>query len=495
MNEEKETLKKQKLINDSYLLIIISFLAFYLRFYRLDQISLWTDECLTYWIATKESLERTLDYALGTSQQPLYYLFIHLWIKLFGKSELSLRFPSLIFGLVSIFMTYKLSYLLFKSKEGGIISTCLIAFSVFHISHSQDARPYVLAALLSILSTYYFIKVLEKDNLRNMIFYLIFSTLLIYTHSQGGFTLIAQAIFTFILWPSKKETNYVNHGTCLLLQFITFLLFLPWLFNIVIRIKNPDTVVFWIPQVSLIRVFRTFTEYLSGSYIIFFLFLCFIIAGLYLTKNKKSTYLLLLLFLVPILMLYGISKLYKPAYVERFTFCALIPYLILVAQGIEEIRKIVKAPFVILLILISLSLWFLPIRNYHKNFYPFVYKTINWRDFSKYIDRNITKDDLLILDSPFIKGLIFNYYPIRSNIKVTGFPYIFISMVNYEVISNQLDPLLKENKRVCLVKYHAEDKKGFIEKKIKESFKLTSVSNINQTPGWEQLSVRFFERK
>ncbi len=146
--------KLQKFTKIIYLIIIL-FLALSLRVFKLDHNSLRTDECLTFWIASEESLSQLLTVVIGTKQQPLYYLLIHFWIKIFGTSELSLRLPSVIFGIASVFMTYKLSRILFKSQEVGIISSCLAALSVMNINYSHDVRPYTLALFLSLISIYF----------------------------------------------------------------------------------------------------------------------------------------------------------------------------------------------------------------------------------------------------------------------------------------------------------------------------------------------------
>ncbi len=316
-------------------------------------------------------------------------------------------------------------------------------------------------------------KVLERDSLKNMFFYLISSILLIYTHSQGAFTLLAQSIFAVSMWLLKKKNNTFNWRTWLFLQLIVLFLFLPWLLNL-IRIISEDlnAFLYWVPQVTISRVLFTLTDYYASSFAVFYVSLCLIIVSLFLAKDKMPIYLLFLIFLIPFLILYFTSILWKPVYVDRYTFCAHTPYLILVASGIEEIRNRIKIPLIIVLIFLSFSLWFLCINNYYKTYYPFLYKNLNWKDVTKFIDNNAKKDDLLIPDAYFIKSLIFNYYPIKKDIKVIGFDYPFISKATYADISNELDPALKKSKRVWLIKFHSDDKNRYIVRKINESFKL-----------------------
>jgi uncharacterized membrane protein len=77
---------------------------------------------------------------------PLYYVILHYWINLFGDTEFSTRFLSVIFGLFSIFMIYKVGTLLFN-KNVGMLSSLLLALSVFHIQYSQEVRMYLFISL------------------------------------------------------------------------------------------------------------------------------------------------------------------------------------------------------------------------------------------------------------------------------------------------------------------------------------------------------------
>lgn len=491
----KEGSKIQNLSYRIYLTIIF-LLALLLRIYKLGENSLRTDECITFLFAKYELLSEVITAALNTKQQPLYYILVHFWIKLFGASEVSLKLTSVIFGLALILAVYKLGELLFKSKEAGIISSILVALSVFHIDYSRYARPYTLSAFLSITSVYFFVRVLEKDNLKNMILYLIFSSLLLYTHSEGAFILIGQFLFIVSIWFLWKKENRRKLAACLLLHFIVFLSFLPWFFNLVIIIwKNPAGFLFWVPEADFSKLLYTLTDYFAGSPVIFVIYLCLITAGIYLSSNKQSAYLLLLLLLVPFFILYCVSILWKPVYVERYTFTASVPYFILIASGIAETRKYLKVPLGIILLLLSSLLYFFPVMHYQKTYYPFLYKNLNWKSTQEFINQNANEHDVIITDSAFINSLIFNYYPLRKGLKVISFPYSIISVATYESISTRLEPTLAESKRVWLLKHHSEDKNNFIEKKINEHFELKDKWSFIPEVEFYRLDIKLYTRR
>ena len=91
----------------------------------------------------------------------------------------------------------------------GILSSLLIAFSVFHIQYSQEARTYSISVLLTLISMYFFIELLKKMNYRILIGYVLSSILLIYSHIYGFFIIIAQNMYFVMLslLSTKAETQ------------------------------------------------------------------------------------------------------------------------------------------------------------------------------------------------------------------------------------------------------------------------------------------------
>ena len=87
--------------------------AFALYAFRLTAPSLTGDEAFTA-VFSQWSLREILRALRSTEPHPpLYYLLMHAWIALLGQSELALRFPSFIPGVLLVPLTYVLS------RQGG----------------------------------------------------------------------------------------------------------------------------------------------------------------------------------------------------------------------------------------------------------------------------------------------------------------------------------------------------------------------------------------
>jgi mannosyltransferase len=170
-------------IKNNYILITILFLGLILRIYNLGTESFWCDEGFSSMIS-RSSLFQIAQQTSQDSHPPLYYFILHYWINLFGVTEFSIRFLSVIFGFFAILMIYMVGTLIFN-KNVGIISSLILALSAFHIYYSQEARMYSLMTLLTLLSIYFFIKLINGGSFKFIIGYILSSILLMYTHYFG----------------------------------------------------------------------------------------------------------------------------------------------------------------------------------------------------------------------------------------------------------------------------------------------------------------------
>src|SRR5690348_14564788 len=67
------------------------------RTYQLGAAGLWFDEAFSYDAAVADP-STILHASADTGYPPLYYLFLHSWMSLFGTNEAILRVPSLLAG-------------------------------------------------------------------------------------------------------------------------------------------------------------------------------------------------------------------------------------------------------------------------------------------------------------------------------------------------------------------------------------------------------------
>lgn len=119
--------------------------------------SLWLDEFGTLWTIDGD-LRQVIHRALSfQGQSPFYYLIVWAFKQLIGVSEITLRLPSLFFGVATVCAVYLIGALVCNQRV-GITAASLIWLSPTMAKLNADARPYALALFMTAILFYGFIR-------------------------------------------------------------------------------------------------------------------------------------------------------------------------------------------------------------------------------------------------------------------------------------------------------------------------------------------------
>jgi mannosyltransferase len=145
------------------ILLIILIIGLSLRLYNLNEESLWIDEAFSLQHAQNSQIREVVEgITLTEGAPPGHYLLLHYWIKLFGNSEFSIRFLSLIFGLLSVGLIYILGAKFYGPKV-GLLSALLLSSAMLQVLFSQEARLYSVYGFLALLITYFFVRIVVSE--------------------------------------------------------------------------------------------------------------------------------------------------------------------------------------------------------------------------------------------------------------------------------------------------------------------------------------------
>jgi mannosyltransferase len=113
----------------------------FLRIYNLDLKGLWLDEIYSVYPLYSLSSFSSLwaDYMATDSNSPFYEMVLLAWTSIFGYSDLAVRMPNAILGIlavVAIFLVAKAAL----NRSVAISATILLAFSWPAIFYSQEVR-------------------------------------------------------------------------------------------------------------------------------------------------------------------------------------------------------------------------------------------------------------------------------------------------------------------------------------------------------------------
>src|SRR3989338_9709381 len=137
----KNTVKSS--LADRFWLLIILSLSLWIRLVGIHQ-SLWLDEAIEWWAVTSFSLKQLLfGYMAGDFNPPGHHLLLWFWVRIFGDSEISLRFPSVLFGIGIVYITYRMTKLIL-GKEDELIGVSGLSLRASHISAIFAAFSFLL---------------------------------------------------------------------------------------------------------------------------------------------------------------------------------------------------------------------------------------------------------------------------------------------------------------------------------------------------------------
>lgn len=145
-------------------------------------------------------------HADGDVHPPLFNTVLHSWRFIFGDSFLSVRLPSILCSIASIFVLYFLTKGLFD-KCSAYWAALLLAIASPQVIYAQEVRGYALLTLLGLSSTFIFTRI-EKlgPTIQRAALLGLFSFGLAFTHYFSFGLLLAMAIYAAIKLRGKALT-------------------------------------------------------------------------------------------------------------------------------------------------------------------------------------------------------------------------------------------------------------------------------------------------
>lgn len=381
--------------------VLILIIGIFARFYKIDFQSLWNDELATYtWLSGRfNSIFKVIESCKADVHPPFYFLIANFWLKYVNYSEMSLRVLSAIFGSLGIVSIYYYGKKVFNPFTGLCAST-LTSLNYFHILHSQNARPYSLLFLLTVLSYFTFSLFIEKLDMKTLMIYVLSTTALIYTHYFGLFVLIAQGFYVVFLIVAESENRkklfkyYFFSGIS-----ITFLYF-PWIVHIFKNLNRKS----WMAKPRLLFIVDYFVEYFGSQYLYKFIFLIFTVSLIifilkiienrfdYIKGNKNfNTSIMLLIWILITYLIPYLKSIFSYSLLTPRNTIVTLPALILLSAYLISFLKNVLVKNTIIVFFFSVSFTYM---FFSSGYYTNI-KREQWRNVVQTVSKENCKENLI----------------------------------------------------------------------------------------------------
>lgn len=326
----------QETFKNPILYLVILIIGTGMRLFNLTN-GLWLDEIWSMVMSAPDnSVIEIINNCKTDSHPPLFDIILHYFLVVFGNNDINSRLLALFIGMISILTTYYYTLRISKSYFASFLAFAMITLSFFHIYYSNEGRFYTFLYLLSVtvLSELYLF--LKDKKIRNLISFILFSSLLVYTHYYGAILIFALYIIVLFLWFIKE----INRKTFLQTAaggVIILLLFSPWL-PFMLSGQQKES---WMTNPGIGDFFDYLFKYTGKNPVEFLFVLLALVMSVKFWKTNIKLYSLLfgtilLGFFIPFI----VSYLSIPMLHFRYTFIYYPSIIILVALFWEQTKMI-----------------------------------------------------------------------------------------------------------------------------------------------------------
>ncbi len=218
-----------KLLKNNWILIILLFLAFFLRTYRLDYVELFGDELdagyQSYSLLTtgrdyKGNLWPSYMHSFSEWRAPGLMYAMMPFIKVFGLNEWGVRLGPAMLGVLSIWGFYLLLLQIKASKNVGLLTVFILTISPWHIQYSRAGFEITLMSSLLLFGLYWLIK-------KRLIISAILLSLSLYTYSTANILMPLLVLLTLYFYKLnlKQLLKFVMVGILVSIPIIYQLFF------------------------------------------------------------------------------------------------------------------------------------------------------------------------------------------------------------------------------------------------------------------------------
>ncbi len=189
---------KNSRLQTLYIPALLFLIAFIWKLLFINHRDICVDEPFTIFNAQKSILGILKLPAEGEPNPPLFMIFVHAWIRLFGIESSLVRIVPLLFNAITVVFIYFTGKRFF-SFWTGLVASGLFLFSNYHFFHGLQVRTYSLLSMSTAAALYFYMNYLQDTKNRKAFAGLVLSNLfLVYSHYFGWFVVFAQFITGFV---------------------------------------------------------------------------------------------------------------------------------------------------------------------------------------------------------------------------------------------------------------------------------------------------------
>jgi len=240
---------------------VLTLCAFALYLWRIEALCLWWDESLSLYRAQQDIpfiLSGHIDFpGVSTTDQhpPLYFIFLHFFMRLSGESDLTLRYLSVASTTFLIPLLYVFGVRL-RGAHAGLWAAIFGALSPFYLWYAQEARMYTLVTALGLISLYALWRACAERRWGWWAAFALTTAAALATQYLYALVSVGEVLLGLLLWPRARSAKPVNRRALYIGAAIT------------VGLAALFAALFWPRIVTLVATLKTGRRYVPLSTIL-----------------------------------------------------------------------------------------------------------------------------------------------------------------------------------------------------------------------------------
>ncbi|MBF6028416.1 glycosyltransferase family 39 protein [Pseudomonas sp. P115] len=332
-------------------------LAMALRFYHLTSAAIWGDEGSSL-LLSEYALSDLWFHAAHDVHPPLYFLLLRGWIELFGDSIGSIRSMSALPGVIAVGLGVWLTRQL-STRRAAVLAGILLALLPTAVRYSQEVRMYALLGvwlLGATLALVYWVK--QPERTRYLAAYAVLMGAGFYTHYFTALCVLVHWAYLGVLWRERLLVRPAWWAA----NVAIVLMYLPWLPSLLDLVQHVEQLkvggdIGWEEPVGLLSLPSMIWQFVIQDegvdfwpplfWLVPLLLVAVVVGTVWCDRERhRSATLLGLFFLLPLVLVYGVSFV-SPVFIERYLTVYALGLPILVAIAVDRRPWLGAALFVL----------------------------------------------------------------------------------------------------------------------------------------------------
>ncbi|HEX5193505.1 MAG TPA: glycosyltransferase family 39 protein [Solirubrobacteraceae bacterium] len=302
---------------------------------------LWFNEGIAVGVA-QHSLGDLFGLVRDAGGSPLYYLLLHFWVTTVGSSAAEAHWLSELFALLAIPAAMWVGQSL-GGRRAGIFAAILFAFSSYMTQFSEEAQPYELLVLLSLLTTAGFVHGFVYRRRRYLWLFAAGLTAMLYTQlSAGLYAFGAACALVLVWWAARTEDRGALARDAVVCFVAVALLYVPWLPTTIHQIGHATSPWHYTPLVGAALPSQiTGGDRVDVTLLVALLVGCVPMMVAARRRSPEAVTIWALAVLVALGILLGrLGSVAGPSWVYRYFGVMVAPVLLLAALGIARAKVV-----------------------------------------------------------------------------------------------------------------------------------------------------------